>query len=293
MAARLEYNWSKEYKNDKRLLDMREACSALFGLLNKGEVPPEPPIRAMPTKKPKAKEPTSTGSIERRLQKSASIDDGSSTADSDYVASKLQFTNPMAEMSDYESDDTPPPPKIVPKPPVENDSAEESEESDDEIAAKPCMICNLNENDSQSLVCDGCEDVFHTYCIGLLAVPKNDWFCPSCLGREYDKLTASFMTEPVQVLNQWLRHACGCDARNDNCTNEDFALTCVFTKRLLRALAVLSAKDELSESSAMLQKFSDVLAHHVTVCREDPYCAVPMCNQLRQRKTKVQIRPLQ
>ncbi|EQC31408.1 hypothetical protein SDRG_11009 [Saprolegnia diclina VS20] len=302
MAARLEYSWSTEYKNDKRVLGMRDACKAILLMLNKDDAElPDPSIRgyatstkkarvAAPPAKPKpaVAAPKVAVKVDRRPRKAPSVpDDGSSTADSDYIA-RGTFTNPMDDMSEYESDDSLPPPRLAPKiyEKVEVDEDDNGDDdSDDENADKACQICNLNENDSQSLICDTCEDVFHTYCVGLADVPENDWFCPTCLGAEYHRLTQQFATEPLSVLNSWLVHACGCDARNDVCKSPSLARICVFFKRLVRSLA--------RTDGVLRTKFGMLLTHHIASCPEKLYCPVPLCNQMRRRKAKVQIRAVE
>ncbi|KDO33448.1 hypothetical protein SPRG_02255 [Saprolegnia parasitica CBS 223.65] len=302
MAARLEYNWSTEYKNDKRLLEMRDACKTILLMLNKEDAElPEPSIRGYPTSAKKARvaappakpkpalaAPKVAVKVDRRPRKAPSVpDDGSSTADSDYIA-RGTFTNPMDDMSEYESDDSLPPPrpapKIYEKVEVEDDDGGD-DDSDDENADKACKICDINENDSQSLLCDLCEDVFHTYCVGLPDVPKNDWFCSTCLAAEYIRLTHQFMAEPLAVLNTWLVHASGCDARDDVCQSASLARICVFLKRLVRAIALTDG--------VLRAKFGELLTHHIGGCTEKLYCPVPLCNQMRKRKAKVHIRALE
>lgn len=78
----------------------------------------------------------------------------------------------------------------------DDDEAEEGEEEEDNI---PCCICNVRtlsgvEDVSQSILvgCDGpCERWFHPQCLGLLAVPDDDWYCADCAAdAEIDGLTA-------------------------------------------------------------------------------------------------------
>ncbi|OQS06422.1 hypothetical protein THRCLA_01537 [Thraustotheca clavata] len=303
MATPIEYNWNTEYKNDKRLVDMKEACEHILSIMNKADLLAEIFVKKTAPVVQKSKA-NSVNKPEKRIRKD---DEGSSTADSDYIAHNLQFTNPMEEMSEYESDDAPPPSKPIKRimkveedeevdehilvQEENDDDDEEEEESDDEIAAKMCMICGRDENDTQSLVCDGCDDVYHTYCIGLLSVPPGDWFCPGCLAKQYEDFTQTFMGESLETLNRWLYHSCACDARKDYCQNEAFSKVCVFMKRLLRTVAFLSSNGELN-NSVMQSKLTRVISHHIATCKEGVYCPVPLCNQLRGRKTVVEICPL-
>ena len=44
-----------------------------------------------------------------------------------------------------------------------------------------CYICHQNENDSNLLICDGCDlNCCHTYCDGLQGVPQGTWYCRDC-----------------------------------------------------------------------------------------------------------------
>lgn len=49
----------------------------------------------------------------------------------------------------------------------------------------PCAVCGTDHDASTLLLCDGldgrCVSTAHTYCVGLEAVPENDWFCESCM----------------------------------------------------------------------------------------------------------------
>eukprot|EP01084_Bolivina_argentea_P147459 257987_1 len=48
----------------------------------------------------------------------------------------------------------------------------------------PCQECKSTDpsNDHLAIICDSCENVYHTFCIGLGdTVPEEDnWFCPKC-----------------------------------------------------------------------------------------------------------------
>lgn len=45
-----------------------------------------------------------------------------------------------------------------------------------------CQICHDNDNEENLLLCDGCDDAFHTYCLSpaLDNIPEDDWFCENC-----------------------------------------------------------------------------------------------------------------
>ncbi|GFR98729.1 lysine-specific demethylase 5A [Elysia marginata] len=46
-----------------------------------------------------------------------------------------------------------------------------------------CHMCGRGDGEEYMLLCDGCDDAFHTYCLvpPLSEVPKGDWRCPSCV----------------------------------------------------------------------------------------------------------------
>lgn len=46
-----------------------------------------------------------------------------------------------------------------------------------------CLVCGRGDGEEQMLLCDGCDDAFHTYCLvpPLADVPKGDWRCPRCI----------------------------------------------------------------------------------------------------------------
>ncbi|KAJ2653255.1 hypothetical protein IWW40_000621 [Coemansia sp. RSA 1250] len=46
-----------------------------------------------------------------------------------------------------------------------------------------CEVCGSGENDSELLICDGCDRGFHMYCLSpaLSAIPTNDWYCDACV----------------------------------------------------------------------------------------------------------------
>lgn len=45
-----------------------------------------------------------------------------------------------------------------------------------------CNVCKKGDADSEMLLCDGCDEGFHMYCLCpiLIKVPKGKWFCPFC-----------------------------------------------------------------------------------------------------------------
>ncbi|XP_078594728.1 lysine-specific demethylase 5A-like isoform X17 [Branchiostoma floridae x Branchiostoma japonicum] len=52
-----------------------------------------------------------------------------------------------------------------------------------------CHSCGKGDDESHLLLCDGCDDAFHTYCLipPLTDIPKGDWRCPKCVAAECSK----------------------------------------------------------------------------------------------------------
>ena len=47
------------------------------------------------------------------------------------------------------------------------------------------MLCGKGDNEEFLLLCDGCDDSYHTYCLipPLQAIPPGDWRCPKCVSQ--------------------------------------------------------------------------------------------------------------
>uniref|UniRef100_A0A3Q2NZ10 [histone H3]-trimethyl-L-lysine(4) demethylase n=1 Tax=Fundulus heteroclitus TaxID=8078 RepID=A0A3Q2NZ10_FUNHE len=57
-----------------------------------------------------------------------------------------------------------------------------------------CLVCGSGGDEDRLLLCDGCDDSYHTYCLipPLHDVPKGDWRCPKCLAQECSKPHEAF-----------------------------------------------------------------------------------------------------
>lgn len=46
-----------------------------------------------------------------------------------------------------------------------------------------CLVCGSGGDEERLLLCDGCDDSYHTFCLipPLQDVPKGDWRCPKCV----------------------------------------------------------------------------------------------------------------
>ncbi|XP_045539798.1 lysine-specific demethylase lid [Papilio machaon] len=65
---------------------------------------------------------------------------------------------------------------------------------DDPLAKYMCHVCGRGDVEEQMLLCDGCDDSYHTFCLvpPLADVPKGDWRCPVCLAEEVSKPAEAF-----------------------------------------------------------------------------------------------------
>ncbi|KEF56688.1 uncharacterized protein A1O9_06877 [Exophiala aquamarina CBS 119918] len=51
------------------------------------------------------------------------------------------------------------------------------DEEDDE---QQCQACGEDDNEDVLMYCDGCQKLWHTYCVDLQEVPYGAWFCDNC-----------------------------------------------------------------------------------------------------------------
>ena len=45
---------------------------------------------------------------------------------------------------------------------------------------QPCQVCGEDDNEDVLMYCDGCQKLWHTYCVDLHEVPYGHWFCDNC-----------------------------------------------------------------------------------------------------------------
>ncbi|KAG8438493.1 hypothetical protein GDO86_004891 [Hymenochirus boettgeri] len=57
-----------------------------------------------------------------------------------------------------------------------------------------CLFCARGDCEEKLLLCDGCDDSYHTFCLvpPLTEVPKGDWRCPKCIAEECSKPREAF-----------------------------------------------------------------------------------------------------
>ena len=54
-----------------------------------------------------------------------------------------------------------------------------------QIDAYMCHTCGKGDGEDHMLLCDGCDDAYHTYCLipPIQEIPKGDWRCPRCVAK--------------------------------------------------------------------------------------------------------------
>ena len=59
---------------------------------------------------------------------------------------------------------------------------EKSEVAQEEVKEEGCKVCQQDTDHSNILLCEGCNDEYHTYCLNppLQSVPEGDFFCDTC-----------------------------------------------------------------------------------------------------------------
>lgn len=64
----------------------------------------------------------------------------------------------------------------------------------DPLAIYVCAICQKDDRDDLLLICNGCSDTYHTFCLKppLNSVPDGDWRCPCCIVQEVHKPPEAF-----------------------------------------------------------------------------------------------------
>lgn len=70
----------------------------------------------------------------------------------------------------------------------------------DPLAKYVCHNCTRGDGEEAMLLCDGCDDSYHTFCLvpPLADIPKGDWRCPRCVVEEVSKPVEAFGFEQAQ-----------------------------------------------------------------------------------------------
>ncbi|XP_017783034.1 PREDICTED: lysine-specific demethylase lid isoform X2 [Nicrophorus vespilloides] len=170
----------QEYKPSKsRLLNTQPTVSRknCYSRRSKGTAAPEPEVGEVVIKV----------EVENVTIKEEPTSD--SESDHNKELKRLQFYGPGPKMAGFnlkKNDDFKPRPK--------------SEFDFDPLAKYICHNCRRGDSEEQMLLCDGCDDSYHTFCLmpPLAEIPKGDWCCPKCVAAEVSKPMEAFGFEQAQ-----------------------------------------------------------------------------------------------
>ncbi|KAJ7402600.1 Lysine-specific demethylase 5C [Pitangus sulphuratus] len=84
--------------------------------------------------------------------------------------------------------------KELPGEPEKDKSKVRSKKPTNAVDLYVCLLCGSGNDEDRLLLCDGCDDSYHTFCLipPLHDVPKGDWRCPQCLAQECNKPQEAF-----------------------------------------------------------------------------------------------------
>lgn len=70
----------------------------------------------------------------------------------------------------------------------------------DPFAKYVCHSCGRGDAEENMLLCDGCDDSLHTFCLvpPLAEIPKGEWRCPRCVAMEVSKPMEAFGFEQAR-----------------------------------------------------------------------------------------------
>lgn len=65
---------------------------------------------------------------------------------------------------------------------------------EDKIEHIKCLVCDRGDDEAFMLLCDGCDDSYHTFCLypPLKEIPKGEWRCPVCIAQICKKPTDAY-----------------------------------------------------------------------------------------------------
>ncbi|ESO07518.1 hypothetical protein HELRODRAFT_75856 [Helobdella robusta] len=64
-----------------------------------------------------------------------------------------------------------------------------------------CQSCERGDDDDVLLLCDGCDEAYHTFCLipPLSKIPPGDWLCPRCVAKECNQSPATYGFEQADL----------------------------------------------------------------------------------------------
>ena len=62
-----------------------------------------------------------------------------------------------------------------------------------------CIICGRADQEEILLLCDNCNDAYHTHCLDIDGVPEGDWFCPNCINFTHLDFTTRTFPAPGRL----------------------------------------------------------------------------------------------
>lgn len=155
------------------------------GIVNRMAVKPPSDKNARRSKRFEANDKDKT-EIELKIKEEKPDDlDGD---DKNKELKRLQFYGPGPKMAGFDN-------KKEQKPRTKNFKTDF-----DPLAKYVCHNCNRGDAEEYMLLCDGCDDSYHTFCLlpPLSEIPKGDWRCPKCVAEEVSKPTEAFGFEQAQ-----------------------------------------------------------------------------------------------
>ncbi|CAB9505396.1 PHD and RING finger domain-containing protein 1 [Seminavis robusta] len=114
-----------------------------------------------------------------------------------------------------------------------------------------CLICGKDDDHNNLMLCEGCNDEYHTYCLDppLSAVPEDDWFCDNCRARSTRaaKTSSDGLNEIVNSLPREFTSRFGEVCWANGGSNYGYWPACVFDPRLTEGSARQTAKKNLGK----------------------------------------------
>ncbi|ENN74310.1 lysine-specific demethylase lid isoform X3 [Dendroctonus ponderosae] len=157
------------------------------GIVNRMAVKPPSDKNARRSKRFEANDKDKT-EIELKIKEEKSLVEDVDGDDQNKELKRLQFYGAGPKMAGYDD-------KKEQKPRGKNIKYDF-----DPLAKYVCHNCNRGDAEEYMLLCDGCDDSYHTFCLmpPLSEIPKGDWRCPKCVAEEVSKPTEAFGFEQAQ-----------------------------------------------------------------------------------------------